>query len=461
MRHVAAFRFCLMALGCGAIAVSCFGGASSRPMAPEAKATAEARIRATMARSAELFDAKLAFRIRYTIDASDQGIAIEGDGVYAPPATALYARMALVGDNAADDEVVAQLLMASDLYLQRGDGSWLVQSPWNVGTALGEIPDDDPNEPPIDYPAVVRAMDEAKAVSNNDGADAGLLGFRGRLHVSRLLRLVGPGATGAATIEVWIDEATELPTRMVITLDRDRTFRSEFQFDGYDEEVSYPAFPVGAQPIRDAQFPDAPCRGDELERCLHAPSEAVGADSCGGTEKRVCILPLGNVPGEQLGGMVAYFRDAYGLDVEVLKPAAIPAEFVEPKRGQIADDALFGYMEQLYPNDYANTQVILIGLTTIDIHMVSKHYRYVFGVRLTDENPKGVISLARLDPRFYGEPPDGELFSARARTMLSKYVGFLYYRLPPSSDRSSAMFDAIGGPSDVDGMTDPLDVSTR
>ena len=65
----------------------------------------------------------------------------------------------------------------------------------------------------------------------------------------------------------------------------------------------------------------------------------------------------------------------------------------------------------------------------------------------------------RMSPEFYGEPANDQLFFSRMRKLVSKYIGLLYYGLPPSEDPASPMFDSILGPADLDAMTEPLPVA--
>ena len=154
--------------------------------------------------------------------------------------------------------------------------------------------------------------------------------------------------------------------------------------------------------------------------------------------------------------LVDYYRDQFGLSVTVLKATSIPADLEDPKRQQVAADKLIDYMGSLFPAAYDDPQAVLIGLTPIDVYDGTSQFRYVFGVKGTVSDPKAVVSSARMDPLFYSAPKDNDLFSTRTRKLLSKYIGLLYFQLPTSSDPKSRMYDSIGGPDDVDVMTEPL-----
>jgi predicted Zn-dependent protease len=129
-------------------------------------------------------------------------------------------------------------------------------------------------------------------------------------------------------------------------------------------------------------------------------------------------------------------------------------------RGQVDASTLIDHMVLLFPDVYFDSQAVHIGLTPLDLYDgEDTHFRYVFGVKRTPENPQAVISTFRMNPETYGLPPDDELLLSRTRKMLTKYIGLLYYELPTSSDPESPLFDSILGPNDLDRMSGPLPVA--
>jgi archaemetzincin len=115
-------------------------------------------------------------------------------------------------------------------------------------------------------------------------------------------------------------------------------------------------------------------------------------------------------------------------------------------------------MGSFYPQAHSDPNAVLIGLTPLDLYNSTSHFRYLFGIKGNVDDPKAVVSSFRMAPEFYGDAPDQELFYSRFRKLLTKYVGLLYYGLPPSEEPTSPMFDSILGPSDLDAMTEPLPV---
>lgn len=54
---------------------------------------------------------------------------------------------------------------------------------------------------------------------------------------------------------------------------------------------------------------------------------------------------------------------------------------------------------------------------------------------------------------------DDELTFERARKMVTRYIGLLYYGLPLSDDPESLLYDNVLGPADLDRMEEPLPVA--
>ena len=210
-----------------------------------------------------------------------------------------------------------------------------------------------------------------------------------------------------------------------------------------------------------APHPD--CKGENLDLCLPAQTllEPIATDSCEGDDRRVCIVPLGQVSPALVTHLVDYYRDEYGLTITVLTPSAIPREFVDFEREQVDTGRLDILVADLFREDFEDSNAVLIALTNVDVYIADKDWRYAFGSRGDAADPKAVISSARMDPRIYGASEDNELFFERVRKLFTKYIGLLYYDLPPSDDPKSPMFNNILGPDDLDRMRDPSPSTRR
>ncbi len=189
--------------------------------------------------------------------------------------------------------------------------------------------------------------------------------------------------------------------------------------------------------------------------CLGAQDELTpgSVESCGDSEARVCIAPLGWVSPELVRHLVDHYRDQYGLTVSVLTPSAIPENLLNSERAQVDAHDLLALIQAQFEQHPGS---VVIGLTSVDMYISTKDWRYAFGL-LADSN--GVISTIRMNSGTYGGEPYGDLPSSRARKLVSKYIGLLYYGLPLSSEPESPMYNNILGPADLDRMTEPLPIA--
>ena len=220
--------------------------------------------------------------------------------------------------------------------------------------------------------------------------------------------------------------------------------------------------PITAEvvPEGDISYEYPPCYGPDLNACLEgqAQLEPYSSDTCEGEGRRLCFLPLGRMSPELVLGLATHYEDQYGIQVSVLAPLDIPKELVDPVRGQIDAETLIDYASSLRPEEYGDSDVVLIALTPVDLYDRTISWRFLFGLKGTFAYTDAIVSTYRMNPESFGEPRDDELTLSRARKMVTKYVGLLYFDLPISGDPKSPMFDNILSVSDLDRMEEPLPV---
>lgn len=203
-----------------------------------------------------------------------------------------------------------------------------------------------------------------------------------------------------------------------------------------------------------------PCADSLFVPCLEAQLglQSIASDTCDGAGGRVCLVPLGQISVALVEHLVDRYRDDYGLTVIVLTPSPVPEGIVDPVRKQIDAVTMIEYMGTLFPAAYADSEAVLIGMTPVDLYDKESHFRFVFGVKGTSVNPKAIVSTFRMNPKTYILPANDELLFSRARKLVSKYIGLLFYRLPTDSDPRSPLFDNILGLDDLDRMSEPLPI---
>ena len=202
-----------------------------------------------------------------------------------------------------------------------------------------------------------------------------------------------------------------------------------------------------------------PCTGPERESCLKAQTDfaPIAQTSCAGHGRRVCFVPLGQVDPELVLNLVKYYRDEYGLEIGVLTPSAVPAGMTNPDREQIDGESLSEYGGRLFPADFANPNVALIGLTPLDLYAEDRNWYFQLGNATWAPQAHAVVSTYRMHLGTFRLVDDEHVFS-RTRKLVTKYLGLMFYDLPLSEDPTSPMFGNILSVSDLDRMEEPLPV---
>jgi YD repeat-containing protein len=164
----------------------------------------------------------------------------------------------------------------------------------------------------------------------------------------------------------------------------------------------------------------------------------------------VYLVPVGKPQSILSTDLLSYYRKKYNLELRVLAPVPPPAWAKDEIRHQFIAEELVEAIKRAYPQFTNDPDAILIGVTDQDMYIAEMNWSYAFSWR--QEERFAIVSTARMDPVFSKEPADPNLVEARARKMLTKDIGLLYYRLQPSYDYSSALYDSIDGVEDLDDM---------
>lgn len=130
-------------------------------------------------------------------------------------------------------------------------------------------------------------------------------------------------------------------------------------------------------------------------------------------------MPLGQVDPDLVRNLVQYYRDEYGLGIGVLTPSAVPAGMSNPDREQIDGASLATYLGTLFPADFDDPNVALIGLTPLDLYAEERDWRFQLGNANWSEHSRAVVSTYRMHLRTFG-PRDDELVFSRTRTLVTK-----------------------------------------
>ena len=420
-----------------------------------------------LAASGESFADVDSYEVRFDIavECDEQRTTVEGRAGYEGN-TLVYSEGSFSGD-LSEQEMNDVLFIPPDLYGRMSTGDWYVLSPWNQGIRPDEMENLPLNDEIIDYSLVTEQLHDIERLPDQalNGEDylriAGIVDGRDLLSDSEF----GFNDFSDIGVVLWLDKGTLVPHKITLETNAgganaDSSMDASIEFTQYNDPGTPPERPDEARPWRDLEMTQAQCVGDNLEVCLKAQAElrAISHRSCDGSGRRVCLVPVGQVRSDLVQHLVDYYREEFGLTVTVLTPSAVPNNIFDPLREQVDAATLIGYIGSLFPEAYHDPDVVLIGLTAVDMYDRESHFRYLFGLMCPPFDPKAIISTFRMDPAAYGEPADDNLLFSRARKLFSKYVGELYYGLAPSSEPGSPLYDSIQSLSDLDNMREPLPV---
>lgn len=163
---------------------------------------------------------------------------------------------------------------------------------------------------------------------------------------------------------------------------------------------------------------------------------------------KIYFVPLGDFSPAKVEALAAYYRDKYGIAVETLPAVPVNPSAVNPERQQLIAEAVIELIKASAPDLVEDPQAILIGLTSEDMYISQYSWQFTFSWR--QEGKYAVVSDARMSLRSRGAPAGVEM--SRLRKMVTKNIGILYYRLPPSDDPRSVLYKDIGGIEELDYM---------
>ena len=147
--------------------------------------------------------------------------------------------------------------------------------------------------------------------------------------------------------------------------------------------------------------------------------------------------------------LAQYYRDKFHMEVTVLPAAKVGPVSCVPERGQCVAEELEIDMTSAYPEIAKNPASVMIALTDEDIYPRELGWEFTYSLHWARI---GIVSTRRMDPSFWGDPPNEANRLANTRQMLTKYVALMYFHVPESFDPTSIMYT----PLTPDGGTDDL-----
>jgi YD repeat-containing protein len=169
------------------------------------------------------------------------------------------------------------------------------------------------------------------------------------------------------------------------------------------------------------------------------------------TDLRVFLVPIGGVQGLGLEDLPEFYRNRYGLHVELLDPVPLEPNVRDRARRQLIFEELTELMRRHLPRLAKDKSAFLVGITDEDMHIRDFNWNFAF-MAYEPLLRAGVVSSARFIPH----PLAGNeaLLRARIRKMVSRTMGVVVFGLPRSDDPSSVMYRDLYGSATADLMSD-------
>lgn len=184
-------------------------------------------------------------------------------------------------------------------------------------------------------------------------------------------------------------------------------------------------------------------------------AEEIFADSSVARERKIgqeklYFIPVGNFSSASLNKLVTYYKDKPGVNAIGTRPLTLSLPTMDKRRHQLIAEEVVELMKRTYPELAADPNAVLIALTDQDMYIRERDWQFAFGYWTTARF--AVVSSARMNPVNLGGAANGELLEARMRKMVLKYIGTLYYLMPPNRDPKSVLYGDISSVDDLDKM---------
>jgi predicted Zn-dependent protease len=182
---------------------------------------------------------------------------------------------------------------------------------------------------------------------------------------------------------------------------------------------------------------------------------AAGArEGASANSRKLYVVPLGHFPRSSLAELRHYAERRFGL-ASTLRPAlAAPDSTFDRSRQQFTAERLIQFVSAKERAAITGQGSLVLIFTREDIYSSRRSdLRYVFTNRAA--GTYGVISIKRMNPTYFGLPPDQRLLKRRLHKIIARDVGFLTAH-GPSSNWRSALYAHLDSVDDLDGMTDEL-----
>lgn len=167
----------------------------------------------------------------------------------------------------------------------------------------------------------------------------------------------------------------------------------------------------------------------------------------------IYFVPIGDAPTSEINALVAHYQQKFGLEGTVL-PALTPrSSEVNPDRHQLIAENVLDSMHRRYSQYVENNSSILIGITSDDMYPLEEDWQFCFGWR-KPEIRSAVVSTARMNIHYEGEPANQANETSRLQKMVTKDIGIMYYNKSTNDNPRSVLFSGILGIEELDQVSE-------
>jgi len=179
------------------------------------------------------------------------------------------------------------------------------------------------------------------------------------------------------------------------------------------------------------------------------------ASACKKSDKvyNIYFVPIGDAPSSEISGLVDHYHQKFGLQSTVLPVLAPGTSDVNQNRHQLIAENVLDSMHNTYSRYVENNSSILIGITSDDMYPLGENWRFCFGWR-KPEIRSAVVSTARMNLHYEGEPAGQANETSRLQKMVTKDIGIMYYNKSPNDNPRSVLFRGILGIEELDQVSE-------
>jgi len=179
---------------------------------------------------------------------------------------------------------------------------------------------------------------------------------------------------------------------------------------------------------------------------------------CGGCKDPVPIAklyfaPIGSAPMDQIYDLVEHYQTKFNVHVQVLPKMDVGEPIFDSGRNQFIAEDLIQSMLRSYPNVARDESAVIIGITGQDMYPRGEDWQFCFGWR-TPKLRAAVVSTARMDLHYPGEPGFEATVTKRLRKVVTKDIGILYYRKSVNGNPKSVLYSGILGIQELDQVSE-------